>query len=90
VYSVFLSYVDALNNFDHGSRQVSGPEATANIWATYPQTYVSVSNAFADQVYVFANKLYYAYTLCGKEADELYVFLKRLMMYMCNMYFGSD
>ena len=37
---VYLTYSDALYEFDGGVRQVVGPQATAGIWATYPQTFL--------------------------------------------------
>lgn len=48
---VFVTYRDALNAFDGGVRQITGPLATAGIWATYPQPYLSVfPGGFIDQV----------------------------------------
>jgi MIP family channel proteins len=48
---VFLTYREALNAFDGGVRQVVGPQATAGIWATYPQTFLSVvPGGLVDQV----------------------------------------
>jgi len=38
---VFLVYADALTAFDGGTRQTTGPQATAGIWATYPQPYLA-------------------------------------------------
>lgn len=38
---VYLTYVDALSQFDGGVRQVTGPQATAGIWATYPQAFLA-------------------------------------------------
>jgi MIP family channel proteins len=38
---VFATYHEALDNYDGGVRQVTGPEKTAGIWATYPQEYLS-------------------------------------------------
>ena len=47
---VYLTYYDALNHFDGGVRQVSGPQGTAGIWATYPQAFVAPFPAgFIDQ-----------------------------------------
>ncbi|VDM44098.1 unnamed protein product [Toxocara canis] len=46
----FLTYYDALNNFDGGVRYVSGPLATAGIFATYPKDYLSVVGGITDQV----------------------------------------
>lgn len=48
----FISFTDALNNFDGGNRAVEGATATAGIWATYPQTFVSTWNSLGDQVLV--------------------------------------
>ncbi|KAK3097877.1 hypothetical protein FSP39_014074 [Pinctada imbricata] len=42
---------DALDNFDKGVRMTEGPLATAGIWATYPQSYVSIQETFGDQVF---------------------------------------
>jgi MIP family channel proteins len=47
---VFLTYREALDAFDGGLRAVSGPTATAGIWATYPQPYLSILGGFVDQV----------------------------------------
>ena len=38
---VFLVYREGLNAFDGGVRQVTGPLATAGIFATYPQPYLT-------------------------------------------------
>ena len=38
---VYAVYYDALNHFDGGTRQVVGSQATAGIWATYPQSFLS-------------------------------------------------
>jgi glycerol uptake facilitator-like aquaporin len=47
---VFLTYHEALNAFDGGVRQVLGPQGTAGIWATYPQTFLSTfPGGFVDQ-----------------------------------------
>ncbi|MEO5822923.1 MAG: MIP family channel protein [Vicinamibacteraceae bacterium] len=47
---VFLTYREALDAFDGGLRAVGGPTATAGIWATYPQAYLSIAGGFVDQV----------------------------------------
>ena len=48
---VFLTYYEALAAFDAGTRQVTGPLATAGIWATYPQPFLSTfPGGFMDQV----------------------------------------
>ena len=38
---VYVTYREALDHFDGGVRRVTGLEATAGIWATYPQEYLS-------------------------------------------------
>jgi len=47
---VFSIYHDAINDFDGGVRKLVGANATAGIFANYPQKYLSVSSAFGDQV----------------------------------------
>ena len=47
---VYLTYREALDAFDGGLRAVGGPTATAGIWATYPQPYLSIVGGFVDQV----------------------------------------
>jgi MIP family channel proteins len=37
----FITYREALDHFDGGVRQVVGPQATAGIFATYPQAFLS-------------------------------------------------
>jgi MIP family channel proteins len=47
----FLTYREALDHFDGGVRRVSGESATAGIFATYPQPFLSVfPGGFLDQV----------------------------------------
>jgi MIP family channel proteins len=46
----FLAYREAFDAFDGGVRQVSGPLATAGIFATYPQPFLSLGGGFVDQV----------------------------------------
>jgi MIP family channel proteins len=48
---VYLTYYEAINAFDGGVRQVTGELATAGIWATYPQAFLSTfPGGFIDQV----------------------------------------
>ena len=48
---VYFTYVEALTHFDGGIRQVTGPQGTAAIWATYPQPFLSTfPGGFVDQV----------------------------------------
>ena len=43
---VFVVYFQALNNYDGGNRTLD----TANIWATYPQGYLTFGAGFVDQI----------------------------------------
>lgn len=47
---------DALDAFDGGVRQVTGPNATAGVFATYPKPFVTTANGFADQVTICSLK----------------------------------
>jgi MIP family channel proteins len=47
---VFTVYRDAFARFDSGVRQVVGPQATAGIFATYPQDFLSLTGGLVDQV----------------------------------------
>jgi len=46
----FVTYREAFDAFDGGLRQVSGPQATAGIFSTYPQPFLSIAGGFVDQV----------------------------------------
>jgi MIP family channel proteins len=47
----FLTYREAFDHFDGGVRQVAGEKATAGIFATYPQAFLSAfPGGFVDQV----------------------------------------
>jgi MIP family channel proteins len=46
----FFTYREAFDAFDGGVRQVSGPQGTAGIFATYPQPFLSLAGGFVDQV----------------------------------------
>jgi MIP family channel proteins len=48
--TVFFIYREAFNNFDGGIRAVSGTKATAGIFATYPQPFLSTPGALIDQI----------------------------------------
>jgi MIP family channel proteins len=48
---VYLTYLEALDNFDGGVRQVLGPHGTAGIWATYPREFLSTfPGGLVDQI----------------------------------------
>lgn len=47
----FLTYWEAIRHFDGGDRQITGAHATAGIFATYPQSFLSTfPGGFIDQV----------------------------------------
>jgi MIP family channel proteins len=46
----YLTYREAFDRFDGGLRRVVGPQATAGIFATYPQDYLSLGGGLVDQV----------------------------------------
>lgn len=47
----FLTYREAINRFDGGTRLVTGAKATAGIFATYPQDFLSnVPGGLVDQI----------------------------------------
>ena len=46
----FLTYREAFDHFDGGVRRVMGEKATASIFATYPQPFLSTMGGFVDQV----------------------------------------
>jgi MIP family channel proteins len=46
----FLTYREAFDHFDGGVRRVMGEKATAGIFATYPQPYLSSFGGLVDQV----------------------------------------
>ena len=47
---VFFTYREALTAFDGGMRTIDGATATAGIFATYPQSFLSIAGGFVDQV----------------------------------------
>jgi MIP family channel proteins len=46
----FFTYREAFDRFDGGLRQVAGEKATASIFATYPQPFLSTMGGLTDQV----------------------------------------
>uniref|UniRef100_A0A673IL76 Aquaporin-7-like n=1 Tax=Sinocyclocheilus rhinocerous TaxID=307959 RepID=A0A673IL76_9TELE len=45
-----LCFIDAIHHYCGGNFTVSGPKATAGIFATYPAPYISIYTGFFDQV----------------------------------------
>ena len=57
--TVFGIYFQALQNFDGGSRETTGPVATAAIWATFPQDFLNTAGLTLKlkfEKYFFFNK----------------------------------
>ena len=48
---VYADYLEAFNAFDGGVRSITGPTATASVFCTYPQPFMSWVGAFFDQVF---------------------------------------
>ncbi|XP_051959898.1 aquaporin-7-like [Xyrauchen texanus] len=48
--TIFSLYYDAIYHYCGGNFTVSGPKATAGIFATYPAPYISIYTGFFDQV----------------------------------------
>lgn len=46
-----LCFIDAIHHYCGGNFTVSGPKATAGIFATYPAPYISIYTGFFDQVF---------------------------------------
>jgi MIP family channel proteins len=47
---VYLTYREAFDAFDGGARQVLGERATAGVFATYPQPFLTTLGGFIDQL----------------------------------------
>ncbi|NWG12695.1 MAG: MIP family channel protein [Acidobacteria bacterium] len=48
---VFAVYREAFTAFDGGTRMITGVKATAGIFATYPQPFLSIPGGLVDQVF---------------------------------------
>jgi MIP family channel proteins len=46
----FFVYRAAFDNFDGGTRMITGEKGTAGVFATYPQSYLSTTGALIDQI----------------------------------------
>src|SRR5262245_10807221 len=64
----FITYREAFDRFDGGIRQVTGPQATAGIFATYPQAFLStVPGGLIDQIVGTALLLLLIFAIRGEE-----------------------
>ena len=51
IVQISYPYLDAIDEYDGGTRQVLGSKGTAGIFATYPKEFVSNMTGFWDQVF---------------------------------------
>ncbi|KAM3926507.1 aquaporin-9 [Leptodactylus fuscus] len=65
--AVFGVYYDALMNYTGGVFTVTGPNATAHIFATYPSPYLSTLNALVDQIMATALLLILIFAMFDKK-----------------------
>lgn len=88
VYSV---YYDAIETFD-GKFTVIGENATAGIFATYPQDFLSTSNGFWDQVFgtSLLSGLVIAITTDNRVTDGLTPLLVGLIVFSIGLSFGFN
>ena len=49
--AVYIVYLEALDNFDGGSRSIVGANGTASIWVTSPRPFVSTLGGFVDEMF---------------------------------------
>ena len=91
---VFFVYIDALDTFDHGVRYVTGVNATAGIWATYPHDGVTIRGCFFDQFFGTA-LLILVVLAVGDEKNEKIphgqvALLLGLTVFLMGMSFGMN
>ena len=78
--AVYIVYLDAINHFDGGVRQTTGPNATAGIWATYPVDYLTSYGAFIDQVFGTMILVFLVLTISEKRLAEIPFVLSALLV----------
>ena len=91
----FVAYREAFDRFDGGVRQVTGPHATAGIFATYPQEFLSnVPGGLVDQVVGTALLILVIFAIGDRRnsAPEaaLAPFLVGLLVVLIGMTFGFN
>ena len=65
---IYATYFDALNAFDGGTRAVTGENATAGIWATYPREFLTnVPGGLLDQTVATALLLMLVFALSDQK-----------------------
>lgn len=92
---VYLVYYEAIQKFDGGIRQVTGPLATAGIWATYPQEYLSTfPGGFIDQIVGTALLVFLIFALSDKRnfspSEKLLPVLVGAVVMLIGVTFGFN
>uniref|UniRef100_A0A915LHJ0 Aquaporin n=3 Tax=Meloidogyne incognita group TaxID=654580 RepID=A0A915LHJ0_MELJA len=89
----FVLYYDKIEEFDGGIRTVSGPNATAAIFATYPGSHLSTIGAVIDQIFSTA-MLCFSLGIITDERNEIPIAaqppLMGVMLAMLCMGFGLN
>jgi MIP family channel proteins len=73
-------YYDALNAYDSGFRVISGANATANLFATYPQDFLSAGSGFANEVFATCVLMICVMAICDKKNMAIPTFLMPLFV----------
>jgi MIP family channel proteins len=86
---VYFTYHEALDHFDGGTRQVIGATATAGIWATYPQDFLSTfPGGFVDQVVGTALLMMVIFALTDQRNMGLPAALSPVLVGLCVLLIG--
>lgn len=88
---LYAVYYDAIDDFDE-LRTVMGENATAGIFATYPQAFLSISNGFVDQMVATAllSALIIAITTDNRVTDGLTPLLVGLIVFVIGISYGHN
>lgn len=78
--SVVFSFPDALMEYTNGEFTVTGANATANIFASYPSKHLSILNGFVDQVGVQTNLQLIKMWIWKEKKKVLLLFCSELML----------
>ncbi|CAK8673245.1 unnamed protein product [Clavelina lepadiformis] len=78
--AVYSIYHDALYAFDGGVRQILGPNGTAGIFATYPQSYLSLTSGLWDQIFGTALLVGIIFAVTDKRNNDIVSGLQPLII----------
>uniref|UniRef100_A0A915KZU1 Aquaporin-3 n=1 Tax=Romanomermis culicivorax TaxID=13658 RepID=A0A915KZU1_ROMCU len=76
----WIIYYDALNTFDGGHRNLLGQNGTADMFATYPQSFLSTSNGLANEIFATCLLMMCVMAIIDKENMALPTYLLPLMV----------